>query len=108
MKWWDDLWLNESFADFICYIKANELSEYSDLKLSDFNQSFNNRKNWGYDTDEKVTTHPIYLDVYDTTRANSIFDGITYSKGASILKQLFFIIGEDNFYKNLGNYFEAY
>ena len=55
--------------------------------------SFFNRKNWGYSDDELVTTHPIRSEVNDTFTAQSIFDGITYSKGAATMKQLMYLIG---------------
>ncbi len=66
------------------------------------------RKFWGYLDDEEVTTHPIACEVANTSKADSIFDGITYSKGASVLKQLYYIIGHDAFSKKLANYFKKY
>lgn len=70
--------------------------------------SFFTRKGWGYAEDELITTHPIRSQVANTHMAESIFDGITYSKGAATMKQLMWLIGEDNFSKALGNYFQKY
>lgn len=70
--------------------------------------SFFNRKVWGYAEDELVTTHPIRSEVPNTLTAESIFDGITYSKGAATMKQLMYLIGEDAFSKALSAYFKKY
>jgi aminopeptidase N len=70
--------------------------------------SFFSRKNWGYAEDEMVTTHSIRSDVLDTFTAESIFDGITYSKGAATMKQLMYLIGEENFSKALAAYFKKH
>lgn len=66
------------------------------------------RKNWGYDEDQSVTTHPIACQVENTTVASSIFDGITYAKGASVLKQLYYLIGPEVMSSCLKTYFEKY
>ena len=110
MKWWDDLWLNESFADFISHfclekIKNNGLKE---IQYESAMLAFLNRKNWGYDEDQRITTHPIRGPVPNTTVADSIFDGITYAKGASTMKQLLFIMKEENFSKGLAAYFKKF
>lgn len=70
--------------------------------------AFLNRKGWGYHEDQMITTHPIRGEVANTSVADSIFDGITYSKGAATMKQLLFLIGEDNFSKALSKYFTKY
>jgi aminopeptidase N len=70
--------------------------------------SFYIRKGWGYTEDELVTTHPITSEVLNTHVAESIFDGITYSKGAATMKQLMYLIGEENFSKAIGEYFNKY
>ena len=70
--------------------------------------SFLTRKNWGYADDELVTTHPIRSPVADTFTAESIFDGITYAKGAATMKQLMYLIGEDSFSKALAAYFKKH
>ncbi len=103
MKWWDDLWLNESFADFLSYLGLVRATEFKDGW-----QSFYARKAWAYVEDQWVTTHPIAADAPDTDTAFSNFDGISYSKGAAALKQLMFFIGEEAFKKGLQNYFKKY
>jgi len=70
--------------------------------------SFFNRKGWGYTEDEMVTTHPIRSQVEDTFTAESIFDGITYSKGAATMKQLMYLLGEEAFSSALKDYFKKY
>jgi hypothetical protein len=86
MKWWDDLWLNESFADFISHFCLEKIKpNITTLKYDSSFASFTNRKGWGYAEDQMVTTHPIAGDVANTQVAESIFDGITYSKGAATI-----------------------
>ena len=70
--------------------------------------SFLHRKGWGYHEDQMITTHPIRGPVLNTTVADSIFDGITYSKGAATMKQLLYLMQEDNFSKALSVYFHKY
>mmetsp|Transcript_1557 Transcript_1557/g.1358 ORF Transcript_1557/g.1358 Transcript_1557/m.1358 type:complete len:906 (-) Transcript_1557:110-2827(-) len=109
MKWWNDIWLNESFADYISHWCISKYqANLKTTKLTDAWVAFNQRKGWGYRDDQQKTTHPIVLEVTDTARAVSIFDGITYSKGAASLKQLMCLIGEDNFGKALCKYFTKY
>lgn len=86
MRWWDDLWLNESFADFMCYLCQSHIDHLIPRETSDAWCNMCTRKNWGYDEDQLITTHPIACRVENTSVANSIFDGITYSKGAAVLK----------------------
>ena len=69
---------------------------------------FLNRKGWGYHEDQMITTHPIRGAVANTSVADSIFDGITYSKGAATMKQLLFLMKEENFSKALSEYFKKY
>ena len=106
MEWWNDLWLNESFADFICYLC---LTKYT-IKNPLCNQwvDFNDSKQWGYQEDCHTTTHPIAGPIGDTQIAENAFDGISYSKGAATLRQLCSIITEENFSLALKNYFEKY
>jgi len=108
MKWWNDLWLNESFADFTCYLAMANFNKQLPFPASDGWIMMNLRKGWGYAEDMAITTHPIACEVSSTDKADSIFDGITYSKGASVLKQLYFLIGHEQFSENLGNYFAKY
>ncbi|MBC7530088.1 MAG: aminopeptidase N [Oligoflexus sp.] len=103
MKWWDDLWLNESFAT---YASAGALASHPDFKHAWI--SFHQEKNWGYYADRLSTTHPIVAEVPDTDVAGSNFDGITYGKGASWLKLLAFRVGTEDFNKGLKAYFSKY
>jgi len=94
MKWWDDLWLNESFATFMSHLCV-------DLQLgSEYPSSwreFLGMKGWGYATDQLSTTHPISTPVRDTNETESNFDGISYAKGSSVLKQLYFLVQHNTF-----------
>ncbi len=102
MKWWDDLWLNESFATFMVGL-AMPRAGYPGEGWRDF---YSGMKEWAYFTDDKVTSHPIASDCNDTSQANSEFDGITYGKGASIIKkQLMYLLSEQKFKSGLHNYF---
>lgn len=103
MKWWDDLWLNESFADFMSYAAMVKATEFEDAW-----EEFYVRKEWAYYQDQLSTTHPIATSAEDTDVAFSNFDGISYSKGASVLKQLLFYIGEEDFRKGVSDYFKKY
>ncbi|MCC7440834.1 MAG: aminopeptidase N, partial [Bdellovibrionales bacterium] len=93
MKWWDDLWLNESFATFMAYLAAAEATEFTDI----WQGFFDDTKQWAYWEDQLVTTHPIVAEVPDTSQAFANFDGITYGKGASALKQLSFLLSPPKF-----------
>jgi aminopeptidase N len=101
-KWWNDLWLNESFATIMASLAMSKTS-FGQEGWRDF---FQHDKLWAYDNDDKVTTHPIQGEVQDTIQADSQFDGITYGKGASVLKQMMFFIGEDKFRAGLKTYFD--
>jgi aminopeptidase N len=84
MRWWNDLWLNESFATYISYLCLTEATRFRNAW-----KVFNYRiKRWAYQTDQLPTTHPIAGSAADTEIAFLNFDGITYGKGASVLKQL--------------------
>ena len=109
MKWWNDLWLNESFADYISHFCLKKIEDkVTTTKFADPWLTFFNRKGWGYRADQQRTTHPIAGEVLNTDQAESIFDGITYSKGAATLKQLMRLIGEENFGKAMGSYFKKF
>lgn len=103
MEWWNDLWLNESFATY-----AATLAQERGLKSSFAAIDFLSTKAWGYWQDQLVTTHPIETDIPDVRTSKGIFDGITYAKGASALKQLHFYVGEEGFRNGLRNYFKTY
>ena len=93
MTWWDDVWLNESFADFISHFCLEKIrTRCKTISYESSMASFMKRKAWGYMEDQMVTTHPIRGPVVNTSVAESIFDGITYSKGAATMKQLLFIV----------------
>jgi aminopeptidase N len=85
MKWWEDLWLNESYAEFICYFCLEHIKIES-IELHSIPTFFNTGKSWGYREDQMVTTHPIAGEVPNTETAENIFDGITYSKGSAVMK----------------------
>ncbi len=104
MKWWNGLWLNESFATFMAARAVDQATEFKG-SWQDF---FSGNKQWAYWEDQMITTHPIENPVADTDRAESIFDGITYGKGASVLKQLQSFLGEDEFREGLQRYFQKY
>jgi aminopeptidase N len=109
MKWWNDLWLNESFADYISHFCLAKIQDkVTTTKFADPWLTFFNRKGWGYRADQQRTTHPIAGEVLNTDQAESIFDGITYSKGAATLKQLMRLIGEENFGKAMASYFKKF
>lgn len=103
MQWWDDLWLNESFADFMADL-ANVHAMNSQGGMIKAIQD----KSWAYWQDQLVTTHPIETKVVDTRSAQGNFDGITYAKGGASLKQLHFLIGDKAFRAGLKNYFEKF
>lgn len=109
MRWWDDLWLNESFADFISHFCLEKIKKNcKTINYESSMASFLNRKAWGYQEDQMITTHPIRGEVANTTVADSIFDGITYSKGAATMKQLLYLMKEQNFSEALSAYFHKY
>jgi aminopeptidase N len=104
MRWWNDLWLNESFATFMAYLGLVEATRFTTAW-----QSFNSgMKNWAYRQDQLVTTHPIAGEVEDTDQTFLNFDGITYGKGASVLKQLVAYIGLEGFRNGMRLYFRRH
>lgn len=108
MKWWNGLWLNESFAEFICNKCFDTIYKNLSFSTSIPWVAFLAKKFRGYKEDQLKSTHPIAGDVENTMVACSIFDGITYQKGSSVLKQLMCIIGEETFSSALENYFKKY
>jgi aminopeptidase N len=101
MRWWDDLWLNEAFADWASYWAAEGATEFRD-GWAGFLASGKLR---GYSADMAPSTHPIRQPAVDVAAAVATFDGITYAKGASVLKQLFAFVGEDSCVSGLRGYF---
>jgi len=101
MRWWDDLWLNESFAEMLgVWTVERALPEYPGGR-ADFCLG---RKAWGYRADQLPTTHPVAGDVADNRSALLNFDGISYAKGASALRQLSAWLGEDVFFAGVRLY----
>ncbi|MCB0326138.1 MAG: aminopeptidase N [Bdellovibrionales bacterium] len=104
MKWWDDLWLNESFATYAAYLAAEKATEFTDA-WDTFSQA---DKTWAYQSDAQVSTHPIATVVENTDVAFSNFDGITYGKGSASLQQLSYLIGDKAFKNGVQSYFKNY
>jgi aminopeptidase N len=102
MKWWDDLWLKESFATWAATFAAGEIMEDPVAAWATF---CNGNKNWAYRQDQLPTTHPIAADMIDLEAIELNFDGITYAKGASVLVQLVAFVGQDAFLEGLRAYF---
>jgi aminopeptidase N len=108
MRWWDDLWLNESFADFISHFCLEKIkSRVTTIPTYDSGwKLFLVRGVSGYREDQITpTTHAISSDVDNTRIAEMYFDSITYQKGSAVLKQLMFLMGETNFMKGVHDYF---
>jgi aminopeptidase N len=104
MAWWDDLWLKESFADYMGGHALASATEYEDGWVSFALR----RKDWAYRQDQYPTSHPIVADIPDVEAAKLNFDGITYAKGASVLKALVAYVGEDAFLAGSNAYFAAH
>ena len=102
MTWWDDLWLNESFAEWASHFAQAEMAEDP---LSVWAMFTNARKNWAYRQDQLPTTHPIAADMVDLEAVELNFDGITYAKGASTLRQLVAFVGREEFLAGIRDYF---
>ncbi len=104
MRWWNDLWLNESFAEFMSTLAAAEATE--------FTQSWTTfailEKGWAYRQDQLPSTHPIVAQINDLEDVQVNFDGITYAKGASVLKQLVAWVGQDKFMEGVRQYFSKH
>ncbi|QLH21129.1 aminopeptidase N [Streptomyces sp. Rer75] len=104
MTWWDDLWLNESFAEYMGFQILTETTRYTDT-WADFGIR---HKTWGYDADQRPSTHPVAPApelVPDTAAARLNIDGISYAKGASALRQLVTWLGEKDFLRGINEHF---
>jgi aminopeptidase N len=101
MRWWDDLWLNESFATWASVLSQADATEYTHA----WTTFANIEKSWAYRQDQLPSTHPVAADIPDLQAVEVNFDGITYAKGASVLKQLVAYVGLDNFLAGLRVYF---
>ncbi|MEZ3181439.1 aminopeptidase N [Streptomyces pimonensis] len=104
MEWWDDLWLKESFADFMGTFANVGATRFKDAWITFANR----RKAWAYRADQLPSTHPITADIRDLQDAKLNFDGITYAKGASVLKQLVAYVGQDAFLEGARRYFKRH
>jgi len=104
MKWWNGLWLNESFASFMGVLATNESTEFN----SSWQKFYQTGKQSAYVQDQTASTHPIEVPVPSTANAFDNIDAITYSKGGSTLKQLRHLLGEDVFRKGVHNYLVKY
>ena len=104
MRWWDDLWLNESFAEYVSTRATADATRWREA----WTTFCNIEKAWAYRQDQLPTTHPIASDIVDIEAVKVNFDGITYAKGASVLKQLAFYVGEDVFMSALRGYFRRH
>ncbi len=100
MRWWNGLWLNESFATYMGYLALTESTSFKRAWHSFYSRT----KLWAYTTDEQVTNHPIELPVNNTDSGFANFDGITYGKGASVLKQLSYLIEPEVFRQGVSSY----
>ncbi|WP_030677412.1 aminopeptidase N [Streptomyces rimosus] len=103
LQWWDDIWLNESFAEYMGFQVLSEATRFTDT-WTDFGIA---RKGWGYDADQRPSTHPVAplpADVPDTDSAQLNFDGISYAKGASALRQLVAWMGEKDFLRGINDH----
>lgn len=100
MDWWDDIWLNESFAEFAGYLAFSKGTDFKDPWL----ENLWARKLWGYHDDDAVSTHPIKFPVENTEHVMAAIDGITYAKGSAVLRQLSYFIGEDKFKQGVQAY----
>ncbi|QHF93485.1 aminopeptidase N [Streptomyces sp. NHF165] len=104
MEWWDDLWLKESFADF--------MGAFALVGATRFTRGWvtfaNRRKSWAYRADQLPSTHPVTADIRDLEDAKLNFDGITYAKGAAVLKQLVAYVGQEAFLEGARRYFKRH
>jgi aminopeptidase N len=101
MRWWDDLWLNESFAEWASHWCNAEATRFSDA----WTTFLSLRKTWGYGQDQLSSTHPVYCEMPNVAAVEVNFDGITYAKGASVIKQLVAYVGLEPFVTGLRQYF---
>ncbi|MGW2694190.1 aminopeptidase N [Streptomyces sp. NPDC001296] len=102
LRWWDDIWLNESFAEYMGYQTLTEATRFTDT-WTDFGVA---RKAWGYEADQRPSTHPVAPDAVDDTASALLnFDGISYAKGASALRQLVAWLGEKDFLAGINTHF---
>ncbi|MFI7541411.1 aminopeptidase N [Actinoplanes sp. NPDC049599] len=104
MRWWNDLWLNESFAEWASHWCNTSATRFTDA----WSTFLSVRKAWGYRQDQLSSTHPVYCEMPDLEAVEVNFDGITYAKGASVIKQLVAYVGLDSFRAGLRAYFQRH
>jgi len=104
MRWWDDLWLNESFASYVSVLCQSEATRWTEA----WTTFANVEKTWAYRQDQLPSTHPVAADIKDLEDVEVNFDGITYAKGASVLKQLVAWVGRDAFVEGVRRYFRRH
>ena len=104
MKWWNDLWLNESFAEYVSHLATENATEW----VNTWTTFAATEKSWAYKQDQLPTTHPISAVINDLEDVQVNFDGITYAKGGSVLKQLVAWVGQEQFLAGVSNYFRKY
>jgi aminopeptidase N len=100
VQWWDDLWLSESFAEFCGHLATARVGGFPDAWAT-FSVG---RKAWGFAQDRLPSTHPVAADTATLSEAIANFDGISYAKGASVLRQLAAYAGEENFFSGIRAY----
>jgi aminopeptidase N len=100
MKWWNDLWLNESFASYMAVLSQVEATRWKEA----WTTFADTEKTWAYRQDQLPTTHPIVADIPDVVSIHLNFDGITYAKGASVLRQLVAWVGQEGFLEGVKLY----
>ena len=104
MRWWNDLWLNESFAEYASTLATAEATEWHEAWTTFAVME----KSWAYRQDQLPSTHPIVADIPDLDAVRVNFAGITYAKGGSVLKQLGAWVGQDQFLAGVGQYFKKH
>lgn len=104
MKWWNDLWLNESFAEYASTLATQEATEWHGAWATFASLE----KSWAYRQDQLPSTHPIVAEINDLEDVQVNFDGITYAKGASVLKQLVAWVGQEPFMRGVSSYFKKH
>lgn len=107
MKWWNDLWLNESFATFMSFLAMESCKEIDYFHPTCW-VTFNQYAFWGVATDQMSSTHAICNDIASTEEAESMFDGISYGKGSAWLKQFYKMLGPEVIKNGLHAYFEKH
>ncbi|WDE03797.1 aminopeptidase N [Thalassomonas viridans] len=104
MRWWNGLWLNESFATYMANLAIDQASDFTNT----WDYFYTGMKQWAYRSDDSVNTHAIELEVPTTGDALTNFDGITYGKGAAVLKQVYHYLGEEEFRTGVSNYLKKF